>query len=488
MSEFQVEVVTVGEVTKHPNADSLFVTVVKNGYPVIIRSGEFVEGDKAVYLPVDSLVPVADSRFSFLANKDKLRERERIKAKRLRGIFSMGLLVKADPAWDVGRNVQTELNVTKYEPPEPLVMGGENEKDPGFLPVYTDIEGLRKYSRLLADGEEVVLTEKIHGCVTHDTQISLADGSRKPISQVEVGDEVLGVDAGGKIIATKVVRRYDNGVAERWLKVTGTRSGAGRGGSFFRVNCTPEHKFWSKSGYVLAADLVPGMAVSLLRSELGLTPLQEQVLLGKMLEYKPLLVEQRILAVETAKGVISSRYDLETATHNYFANGVLVHNSNGRWLWRDDRLWAGSHTTIKKENVVNMWWRVALQYGLKEKLGQAPNVAFYGEVFGPVQDLKYGTAKNELRVAFFDAMDTVSRAYLDYDEFAVLLQRLGLPQVPVLYRGPWSKELWKYAEGNSVLAAHVREGFVVRPVKERFHQELGGRVILKLHGEGYLLR
>jgi hypothetical protein len=85
-------------------------------------------------------------------------------------------------------------------------------------------------------------------------------------------------------------------------------------------------------------------------------------------------------------------------------------------------------------------------------------------------------------------MDTTTRRYLDYDEFVALLQRLGLPQVPVLYRGPWSKELWKHADGESTLAKHIREGFVVRPMKERFEATLGGRLILKLHGEAFLLK
>lgn len=42
-----------------------------------------------------------------------------------------------------------------------------------------------------------------------------------------------------------------------------------------------------------------------------------------------------------------------------------------------------------------------------------------------------------------------------------------------------------FREGD--LAVYVREGFVVKPLRERYHPRLG-RVILKRHGEGYLLR
>ena len=325
MSEFHVEVVTIGKIEKHPNADSLSITMVKNGYPVILRTGEFQEGDKAVYVPIESMVPVTDPRFAFLALKDKPRERERVRAKKLRGIFSMGLLTKADPSWSLAQNVQTELNILKYEPPEPLSMGGENEKDPGFLPVYTDIEGLRKFPDLLKEGEPVVITEKLHGC-------------------------------------------------------------------------------------------------------------------------------------------------------------------NGRFLFQDDRLWVGSHTNIKREDPNNAWWKVALKEGLQEKLRNFPCIAIYGEVYGAVQDLKYASKPGELKLALFDSLDTRSRHYHDDDEFVELCKALGLPRVPMLYHGPWSSDLKKLAEGNSTLAAHVREGFVVRPVKERFAPELGGRLILKMLGEGYLLR
>ena len=43
MSEWKVQVVKVGALTKHPNADRLMLTKVFD-YPVIIAVGEFQEG------------------------------------------------------------------------------------------------------------------------------------------------------------------------------------------------------------------------------------------------------------------------------------------------------------------------------------------------------------------------------------------------------------------------------------------------------------
>jgi len=319
MSEFHVQVVRVGPIMKHPNADTLSITHVWD-YPLVVRTGDFQEGGLAVYVPVDSLVPVADPRWAFLDGHN------RIKAKRLRGIFSMGLLTPAEPTWIEGQDVADILGITKYEPPDPATMGGENEKDPGFLPVYTDIEGLRRWGEVLVPGEEVVITEKVHGACS-------------------------------------------------------------------------------------------------------------------------------------------------------------------RFLHRDGRLWVGSHTCIKKQDAANMWWRVAERYALANCLQATPNIAIYGEVYGQVQDLKYGAGRDEYLLTVFDALDTMTRTYLDYDSMVELVQRLGLPLVPLLYRGPWSPDLTALANGKTTMpgADHVREGIVIKPVHERFDERVG-RVILKLHGEDYLLR
>jgi len=156
MSEFKVEVGYVTNVRKHPNADSLSMAEI-HGYPVIFKTGDYQEGQLATHIPVDSIVPNTPE-WAFLEG------RLRIKAKRLRGVFSMGMLHKAEADWQVGQNVQEELGITKYEVPEDLVMQSESEPDPGFLPVYTDIEGWRRWRDVIAPGEEVVLTEKLHGC------------------------------------------------------------------------------------------------------------------------------------------------------------------------------------------------------------------------------------------------------------------------------------------------------------------------------------
>lgn len=322
MSTFKVEVVKLPAFTKHSNADSLFLTQIYS-YPVIFSMKEgFNEGDLVAYVPVDAVAPMTP-QWAFLGDSERSH---RIKAKKLRGVFSMGLLTRAPEGAKVGDDVASQLGFTKYEQPESLTMGGENERDPGFIPCYTDIEGYRRYSHLLTEGEPVVISEKLHGC--------------------------------------------------------------------------------------------------------------------------------------------NSRY--------------VYHSKTGR-------LWAGSRTCIKKYEENNLWWKAAMAFGLEEKLRKAPDKVFYGEIFGNVQDLNYDAKKNELLLRFFDVYDITTGQYMNWQDAKKNIEDIGLIAAPLLHEGPWSKDLLSLAEGKSTIANNVREGFVVRPQRERFSEEVG-RVILKMVGEGYLLR
>lgn len=773
MSEFKVEVVRLGPIIKHLNADRLGITQVHGGYPVITNiSGPdaFKEGDLAVYVPVDSLVPALRPEFAFLVpepvRKDDMTDIEwaerrrryekekselvRIKARKLRGIFSMGLLVPPPLGAHEGDNVQLAYGIEKYEPDIANRKGGssspagESEPDQPFMPVYTDIEGLRKWGKVFTEGEEVIITEKIHGCLPAYGKVVMADGELRKISQVKIGDEVLGVDVEGRVTSTIVTQVFNNGVAERWLSVKGERRAAGRGSHFFAMTLTPEHLVWSvtRQAYVEAGALLVNEEVALARGEYDLTPLQAQVLLGKLLgdgslqmrqwsaavyyghkssqreyldwtrralgdlakateitrtsgygaemavtwtvfnakirdrfgsmvesgkkrvpewvadamtpltiafwymddgslahdedqedramfavcafdqtsvailqrglqrygidsvfytslnktsdaehprlrinsddaerlflliapyvppcmqyklperyrggpgwlppdttrQYKPMLVPQKVTSItDVTTEVSSARYDIETETHNFFTHGVLVHNSNARYIFHDGRLWVGSHFKVKRrphkvtqdehmafecaariwtvkhqvwllaqwvkwllamvgidlrlpqepprprkphDVPTTNWWDVAIRNDFEARLSFEPDLLIFGEVYGPCQDLKYGSP-SELKFRAFDAMEVGTYKYLDYDEFASVMKDLGIETVPVLYRGPWSDECRKLAEGKTTIGGdHVREGIVIRPVVERKHERLG-RVILKLVGEGYLLR
>lgn len=66
---------------------------------------------------------------------------------------------------------------------------------------------------------------------------------------------------------------------------------------------------------------------------------------------------------------------------------------------------------------------------------------------------------------------------------------LGLQHVPVLYSGPFSRDvLLALTDGSTTLGAgHIREGVVVTPISERYDNRIG-RVALKNVSGDYLTR
>lgn len=184
MSEFHPQIIRIEKILPHENADSLEITHVLGDYPVVIRKGQFKEGDLAAYCPIDSVVDITKPEFNFL-------DKGRIRAKKLRGFYSQGLLIDAPAGFKEGDDITEHFGIKKYvylEEMEDFQNLSEEEKKKYFFPKlpkemmastrsgrfdkppqgwtapYYDLEGLRKYYKLFEDNEEVVITEKIDGC------------------------------------------------------------------------------------------------------------------------------------------------------------------------------------------------------------------------------------------------------------------------------------------------------------------------------------
>lgn len=385
MSEWNPQIVRIESVRHHPNGDTLDIATVLTDYPVIVKRDEYQAGDLCGYVPLDSTVPDTD-QFYFLCPKafeqyedgegkiqnrplgpkypvGQVPEKYRIiKAKRIRSIFSMGMLVNFpwlnDPMdtgpggageimglspkvpREIGDSIVDVLALKKWEEDEedtlsrlPKTKSGNMESPPkGFTVPHYDVEGMRKYVDALLPDEEIVLTEKVHG-----------------------------------------------------------------------------------------------------------------------------------------------------------SNAAFVHDGT--------RLWVKSRNWFKKRDEDDMWWDVAIRYDLENKLAQFPRYVLFGEIFGQVKNFRYDAKIEGGRllpnIRFFDIWDTEKLRYLDYDDFVAMIQATGLEAMPVLYRGVWQgKELmYPYAEGLTTLGGkHIREGFVLRTVKERYEPRLDSRMQVKLVGEAYSLQ
>jgi RNA ligase (TIGR02306 family) len=162
MSSLIVEVVEISEIKPHDNADKLELAMVK-GWQCIVPKGQYRAGDHVIYIPVDAVLP---QELSDKIGVTKYLSKQRVKTAKLRGVISQGVIMSANecPLAVVGADVAEDLGITKWEPPLPgqCTSGQPRPQHPDFLR-YTDIENIKNYPDVLSEGEEVVITEKIHG-------------------------------------------------------------------------------------------------------------------------------------------------------------------------------------------------------------------------------------------------------------------------------------------------------------------------------------
>jgi RNA ligase (TIGR02306 family) len=384
MSSLIVKVSQINKVIPHSNPEvhSLDIAEVE-GWQCLVKRGSFKTGDKAVYFPPDTLLPVAVSDELGVTN---YLDKGRIRTIKLKGEMSFGLVVPPrNPNWEVGTDVAAEYGATKYMPPTPSEMLARSGKtsakysdmlaDHPLFWKYTDLENIKHYPGIIADGEEVIMTEKLHGCC-HRLGIVYDEDSEKPL--VCVGSRNT---RRKPITKTIPVPKRPAGIWNRCLDFI----------DYFN-NCFK----W------------PTMQVD----------------------------------------------DLDKWKQDWYFH-VFVNYPSVEQLLTD--LYAEGHK----------------------------QVILYGESYGPVQSMHYGSP-TDLKFAAFDIL--VDGKYLDYNRFTEICGKYGIPICPIVYSGPYSIQKAKeMAAGNTLMGdTHIREGVVVKPVIERSSPRCG-RVIFKVINDDYLL-
>lgn len=175
MSSLIVEVCKVDKVERHPQADKLSIAHIKGwqtviGYNPETGKNQFEEGDLCVFVPPDSILPaVLAERFNVakylspVKNEDGTVVGGRVRVTRLRSIPSYGLIINVEnPAWGLGQDLADHYGITKWEPPETCT-DGDAEREYHAFHRYFTLENINNFPNLFIDGEEVVMTEKIHG-------------------------------------------------------------------------------------------------------------------------------------------------------------------------------------------------------------------------------------------------------------------------------------------------------------------------------------
>jgi RNA ligase (TIGR02306 family) len=118
---------------KHPNADKLEIAQIL-GWQTVVQSGIHKEGDKVVFIVIDTIVPKYPWA-SFLADKNNPDKPIRLKMIKLRGEHSAGLVVPLSEftarfaEMEVGEDLTELIGIQKYIKEIPANLAGENIGD-----------------------------------------------------------------------------------------------------------------------------------------------------------------------------------------------------------------------------------------------------------------------------------------------------------------------------------------------------------------------
>lgn len=272
MSTFTVPVVRINAIEPIEGADAIELAVIGD-YRSVIRKGQYQLGDLAVYIPEQAILP--DELIKELGLEGKLAGsgHNRVKAVKLRGMLSQGILypivydapsashtLKCEDGCYTfvkeGDNVADDLGIVKWDPPIPTHLSGEVYNAGRELTVAYDIENFKKFPATLVEGEDVAMTEKLHGCLTGDSLVMLPNGEEVSIATIVDGESVthvLSFDVCTQTFITKPITGRmvrPNAEHKRWVKITLDN---GR-----TLTLTEDHPVYSRDrqSYVPAGELV----------------------------------------------------------------------------------------------------------------------------------------------------------------------------------------------------------------------------------------
>ncbi len=162
MSSLIVQFGQIEKIKPHPNADRLEIIEIF-GWQVVTQKDKYTVGDIVLHIPIDVVLP---QWLSDTFGVTPYLSKGRVRAAKLRGEPSFGFVVSIEHVKPFlipeAADAATALGITKYEPPV-KPQSGDSAPDREDFPKYSSVENLRNFNRILVEGEQVVVTEKIHG-------------------------------------------------------------------------------------------------------------------------------------------------------------------------------------------------------------------------------------------------------------------------------------------------------------------------------------
>lgn len=180
---------------------------------------------------------------------------------------------------------------------------------------------------------------------------------------------------------------------------------------------------------------------------------------------------------------ITTKMDGSSATYTYHDEHFYVCSRN----------WEKERPEADKKDV---FWEMAVKYGLEEKLKDMPDIAIQAEVVGDgINKNRLGLASGEHRLYIFDAFNIKTQQYLSFGTLLEVCHTLGVDMVPVLETNMLIpndtlkdvESLLQYADGE-YSPGLPREGVVVRPMKSMESDTLRKRLSFKVVSRAFLLK
>lgn len=334
-TNFKVPVTRILEINPHPNPKVERLSIAKVfDYDVIIGKGSYEVNQPVIYCPIASIIPHYIEEILFPPDSKIKLEKSRIRAIRIQGFVSQGMLILpsviiegiekgltedkysiantiiygkvaaylkriiATPEKYLNEDLQELLGIKKYKPPETVMKVGlpgqpkERNKngDSVYFRKYNGCTNIKWCPDLLQEGvSDIYITEKLHGCVRFDTTIQFVDGRKLTIKEIvdnNIEGEIWGVDEKtNSLIPSKIINWFNNGYSDNWYKVTFSNTRGPKGNHYRSIYVTPNHQFYlaDKHCYISVTDLKIDDTVLSFRDDYQISYINKEILTGILL-------------------------------------------------------------------------------------------------------------------------------------------------------------------------------------------------------------
>lgn len=196
------------------------------------------------------------------------------------------------------------------------------------------------------------------------------------------------------------------------------------------------------------------------------------------------IVKQKILSIEKKKE-IHKKYDITTETHNYFANGILVHNCNIGIVWdghkvsyqgRTERAQIPAHLMNK---LIEMFGGEINEELFEQKFGEM-QVILFGEGYGAKIQKGGGNYRSDVSFILFDVYLPKQDLWLKRDALENIAKTFNIDVVPIVLTGTLQEAVnYVKQKPKSTIGVADMEGLVCKPVIDMLDR-MGRRIVVKI--------